>query len=148
MELTILFLVTTGILNGGMGVIKHRQSRFVFLSPWWLGIDDHSWKHRNFFTKYVFSFISNGWHTLKSARVVTFICAAFFYESVWTALFPQTLPGYALFFDVVIYYAFTGAAFELGYNFVWDKPFWLRVEFKVVEHFKGVRYNYKNKLKE
>jgi len=104
-------LAVIGIANSQMDVIKFQPHLAWFDSNWWLALDGFSWDQRSWFTKNIFSFVSDGWHFLKAVQI-------FGYSFLISYFINKELEVHCKIIGAVIIYAVTGLFFELGYNFL------------------------------
>jgi hypothetical protein len=64
----MIFLFLLAILaNAEMDRIKNKKG--LFKSEWW---NNNLWENRNWFVKYPFSFLLDGWHFCKSIMLMSF----------------------------------------------------------------------------
>lgn len=106
----LLLLVIAGISNGGMDVLTYNPGKFPFSSDWWHKRGKYAWNKRKWYTKYIFTMVSDGWHFLKFLQLFSL------------SLVPPILDGANFVNSLLIgliLYSIIGINFEIGYNFIW-----------------------------
>ena len=115
MIITAVLLIVAGVTNGGMDVLQFNPRAFVFQSDWWLTKGEFAWNKRPWYTKYIFTMVSDGWHFLKFLNIMAYI----------TAIVIQTTNDIRLIITILVCvfvaYTIVGLSFEYGYKFLWRK---------------------------
>lgn len=63
----------SAIAKGFCDAIKFQASSFPFQGDWWLGKGEYAWNNRSLLEKYIFSFISDGWHLFDAVRIAALL---------------------------------------------------------------------------
>jgi len=115
MIITAVLLIVAGVTNGGMDVLQFNPRAFVFQSDWWLTKGEFAWNKRKWYTKYIFTMVSDGWHFLKFLNIMAYI----------TAIVIQTTNDIRLIITILVCvfvaYTIVGLSFEYGYKFLWRR---------------------------
>jgi len=111
----ISLLTLAGIANGGMDVLTYSPKRFIFQTDWWLVKGKFAWNKRKWYTKYIFTMFSDGWHFLKFINIICYILAIVLAFGSVKLSFTLTI------LHIVAGYTYVGAIFELAYNYIWRK---------------------------
>jgi hypothetical protein len=107
--LTITFITISAIAKGFTDAIRFKGSNFIFANDWWLERGQYSWDSRTFWEKYVFSFVSGGWHCMDMIRIVSMLLAVI--------VCPIELHNWLMIIGfVVLGYIWHGLVFELTYK--------------------------------
>jgi hypothetical protein len=76
---------------------------------------EFAWNKRKWYTKYIFTMVSDGWHFLKFLNIMAYI----------TAIVIQTTNDIRLIITILVCvfvaYTIVGLSFEYGYKFLWRK---------------------------
>ncbi len=111
-SILVLMLCLAGISNAGMDVLQFNPKTFVFQTDWWLIKGRFAWNERPWYTKFIFTMVSDGWHLLKFLNIISYIVAIFLFSIEIT-----NIPF--LLIAIVAGYTVVGSAFEIGYNYLW-----------------------------
>ncbi len=71
MFLSIILIFISAVAKGFCDKILFQPDSFWFESDWWLGFGKYRWDKRTWWTKYIFSFVSDGWHLMDAIRVTS-----------------------------------------------------------------------------
>lgn len=112
MYLIIILLFIAGLSNAGMDVLQYRPSHFIFKGDWWHTKGRFAWNQRKWYTKYIFTMVSDGWHALKFIQIISYCSIIVLYFEL------NTIHSILA---VTIMYTIVGTAFEIGYNYIWGK---------------------------
>jgi hypothetical protein len=110
--LGILFY--TGVVNAGMDTIKYNPSEFCLQTAFWLSRGDYTPAKRTWLKRYVFTFLADGWHLLKTIMVLLISITVFISAQGVSSVnicfgIPFIIAGYLSF----------SAGFLVGYNYFW-----------------------------
>jgi len=73
LKTSIILLSISALSKGVCDKLKFQPDSFIFKTDWWLERGDYAWNNRTFLEKYVFSFISGGWHCFDSLRITSLL---------------------------------------------------------------------------
>lgn len=117
--ITVVLLAIAGLANSGMDVLTYSSQTFIFQSDWWHKRGRFAWDKRKWYTKYIFTMVSDGWHFLKFINIISYVFAIVVLVNLTILI---------LLIQVLIYYTLIGLMFELGYKFLWRKSFWQKLK--------------------
>jgi len=72
-KLSLILVGVSAIAKGFTDAIRFKGSNFIFANDWWLEHGEYSWDSRTFWEKYIFSFVSGGWHCADFIRIVSML---------------------------------------------------------------------------
>jgi hypothetical protein len=108
-RIIIVLLILAGFANAGMDVIDFNPTKFIFQNDWWLKKGKFSWDKRKWYTKYIFTMFSDGWHFLKFVNIISYlVIISLLYGSYW-------------FLYTFVFYCIVGCVFEICYKYLWRK---------------------------
>ncbi|HPN37196.1 MAG TPA: hypothetical protein PL041_02250 [Melioribacteraceae bacterium] len=112
MTLTLVLLAISAIANGAMDILQYRPSMFLFRGDWWHKRGKYAWNRRKWYTKYIFTMVSDGWHMFKFVNIFAFALAmAVNLSNNLTCVMLVALG----------IYTFIGVVFEISYNYIWSR---------------------------
>lgn len=72
-KLTVLLISISAVAKAVCDALKFHPASFPFQGNWWLGKGEYAWNNRTFWEKYIFSFISDGWHLFDAIRITAML---------------------------------------------------------------------------
>lgn len=103
--------------------IRFAPGEFIFQNDWWLERGSFAWNNRTLLEKYIFSFISGGWHLFDAIRIVSLLILVsmllvdhLFKQNKITDDMPDTNKGWAVALTIFLAYCLHGIVFEITFN--------------------------------
>jgi len=111
-SLLFFMLCLAGLSNAGMDILQFNPKTFIFQKDWWLIRGRFAWNERPWYTKFILTMVSDGWHFLKFVNIISYLVAIFLFTA-------EISNAYFLVIAVLAGYIIVGSAFEFGYNYFW-----------------------------
>ena len=119
---TVLLLFFAGLFSAAMDTIQFAPKTFIFQTNWFLVKGRFAWSERTWYTKYIFTMVSDGWHCFKFLNILSYIMAIIVFKNFNVNSYLTYIAAF------LIYYTLIGTAFEIGYNYLWRKAFWISIK--------------------
>lgn len=115
---SVILISISAIAKAFCDSIQFHASKFPFQSDWWLGKGEYAWNNRSLLEKYIFSFVSDGWHLFDAVRIVSLllIVALLLTEYLFERDGNDNNKGWMITLFALFGYIIHGSVFEIFYN--------------------------------